>query len=141
MPTNLAIVLHEYREYVGQLRAPISEDDLVFTWDDGRPMLPFTVSHAFRRIARRMDLHGVRLHDLRHTNVSLMLREGIHPQVVQERLGHSTIAVTLDTYSHVAPTIQKDAAYRFDKAMSGVLTNTIHAHTSETIALANRYFG
>ena len=63
---------------------------------------------------RRAGLGNVRLHDARHTHASLMLKQGIHPKVVQERLGHSSIQVTLDTYSHVAPGLQQNAAETFD---------------------------
>lgn len=59
----------------------------------------------------------IRFHDARHTHASLMLKQGIHPKIVQERLGHSTIAVTLDTYSHIAPNLQDAAARQFDEAV------------------------
>ena len=58
----------------------------------------------------------IRLHDARHTHASLMLKQGIHPKVIQERLGHSSIQITLDTYSHVALGLQEAAAKRFDDA-------------------------
>ena len=57
------------------------------------------------------------MHDARHTHTSLMLKQGVHPKIVQERLGHSTIAITLDTYSHVAPGLQEAAATRFDDVL------------------------
>ena len=66
-------------------------------------------------LAARCDLRVIRLHDARHTHASLMLKQGIHPKVVQERLGHSSIQMTIDTYSHVAPGIQEAAAKRFDE--------------------------
>jgi integrase len=65
--------------------------------------------------ATRFGLKVIRLHDARHTHASLMLKQGVHPKIVQERLGHATIAVTLDTYSHVAPGLQEAAAAGFDK--------------------------
>ena len=65
-----------------------------------------------------LGLKGVRLHDARHTHASIMLAQGVHPKIVQERLGHSTIAVTLDTYSHVAPGLQAAAALAFDKMLA-----------------------
>jgi integrase len=55
-------------------------------------------------------LPKIRLHDLRHTHATLALEAGVHPKVVQERLGHATIAITLDTYSHAIPAMQEDAA-------------------------------
>lgn len=67
---------------------------------------------------RRTGLKGIRLHDARHTHASLMLKAGIHPKIVQERLGHASIGITLDTYSHVAPGLQEAAAYRFDELVA-----------------------
>ena len=69
-------------------------------------------------LAARCGVKVIRLHDARHTHASLMLKQGIHPKIVQERLGHATIAITLDTYSHVAPGLQEAAAKRFDEAFS-----------------------
>ena len=88
--------------------------DLVFCHEDGRPLLPNSVSHAWTNLANRVGLKGIRLHDARHTHASLMLKQGIHPKIVQERLGHASIQITLDTYSHVAPGLQQAAANCFD---------------------------
>ena len=68
-------------------------------------------------LTRKTGLTGIRLHDARHSHASLMLKQGIHPKIVQERLGHSSIQITLDTYSHVAPGLQEAAAMRFDEAV------------------------
>ena len=65
----------------------------------------------------RAGLKGVRFHDLRHTCASLLLAAGVHPKIVQERLGHATIAITLDTYSHVVGSLQRDAADRIDEIL------------------------
>ncbi len=78
--------------------------------------MPDTVSHAWAKLAQRTGLKGIRLHDARHSHASLMLKQGIHPKIVQERLGHASIQITLDTYSHVAPGLQEAAAVRFDEA-------------------------
>ncbi|MDP6348131.1 MAG: site-specific integrase, partial [Dehalococcoidia bacterium] len=64
--------------------------------------------------AEKAGVKRIRFHDARHTHASLMLKQGIHPKIVQERLGHSTIAMTLDIYSHVAPGLQEAAAQSFD---------------------------
>jgi len=92
----------------------VTENDLLFCHPDGSPLLPGTISHAWDKAVRRAGLRVIRLHDARHTHASYMLKQGIHPKVVQERLGHSSIQVTLDTYSHVAPGIQEKAAARLD---------------------------
>jgi len=64
-----------------------------------------------------MNITGVRLHDLRHFHASLLFRSNTHPKIVQERLGHSTISITLDTYSHSIPSLQRDAADTFAREM------------------------
>ena len=77
-----------------------------------------TVTHAWIKLVRQSGLNSIRLHDARYSHASLMLKQGIHPKIVQERLGHANIAVTLDTYSHVAPGLQEAAAKRFDEAFT-----------------------
>jgi integrase len=67
-------------------------------------------------LASRAGVKIIRLHGARHTHASLMLKQGTHPKIVQERLGHAIIQITLDTYSHVAPGLQQAAAQRFDEA-------------------------
>ena len=100
------------------LGVPMTDDTLVFGWADGQLMQPNSLSRAWRRIVRSVGLPGVRLHDARHTHASLMLQQNIHPKVVQERLGHSSIAITLDTYSHAVPGLQSAAALGFDQAIA-----------------------
>jgi len=82
----------------------------VFTQIDGRHLQPQNVSQAFGNTIRRAGLPQIRLHDLRHTSATLALGAGIHPKVVSERLGHSNITITLDTYSHVIPGLHEAAA-------------------------------
>jgi integrase len=83
---------------------------LVFHQPDGACLKPDAVSAAFVRRVRRIGLPRLALKGLRHTWATLALERGIHPRVVQERLGHSTIAITLGVYSHVAPTLHDEAA-------------------------------
>jgi integrase len=71
-------------------------------------------SHYWMKLVKRADLEGVRLHDARHTMATIMLEQGIHPKIVQERLGHANISTTLDTYSHVIPGLQAAAAIKLD---------------------------
>ena len=112
-------VLREHRVKQEEARTilgiHLNDDDLVFIDLNGNPLLPDTVSHAWTKLAQRTGLKGIRLHDARHTHASLMLKQGVHPKIVQERLGHASIQITLDTYSHVAPGLQEAAAARFDK--------------------------
>jgi len=73
-------------------------------------------AHATNKPVRG-GLSGVRLHDARHSHASLLIQQGAHPKIVQERLGHASIQVTLDTYSHVAPGLQEAAAEAFDEVL------------------------
>jgi integrase len=90
------------------------DTDLVFATIDGKPLRPNTITRAWETTAKHAGLKVIRLHDARHTHASLMLKQGIHPKIVQERLGHSSIQMTLDIYSHVAPGLQEAAAKRFE---------------------------
>ena len=77
---------------------------------DGRPLNPDTLSAGSARYLRHKELPQVRFHDLRHAHATLMLTQGVHPKVVSERLGHASIGITLDLYSHVLPSLQTEAA-------------------------------
>ncbi len=98
-----------------------NENGLVCTRLDGEPINPNTLTSGFASLVRQMDIPRVRFHDLRHTHATQLLKEGVHPKVAQERLGHATIAVTLDLYSHVMPGMQEDAALRVDRALKAAL--------------------
>jgi len=84
--------------------------DLVFTDELSGPVHPNRFSQSFDRIVSAAELPRIRLHDLRHSYAALALKAGVHPKIVSERLGHSTIAITLDLYSHVAQGLDADAA-------------------------------
>ena len=94
-----------------------SGDDLVFGRPDGAPRDPDVVSHTFRRSVTAAGLPVIRFHDLRHTHASLLLARGTNPKVVQERLGHASVAITLDLYSHVVPDLQTEAAAQIGAAL------------------------
>lgn len=101
---------------------PAYEDHgLVCCHDDGRPFHPDRVSYNFAALIRRLDLPRIRFHDLRHTHATLLLAQGVHPKVVSERLGHSTIGLTMDTYSHVLPVLQEEAASKLDSTLRDAL--------------------
>lgn len=106
--------LREHRERQLDERlawGPAYEDHgLVFCREDGTPIWPRTFSRSFDHHVRDAGLPKIRLHDLRHTHATLALEAGVHPKVVQEWLGHASIAITLDTYSHAVPAMQEDAA-------------------------------
>lgn len=92
--------------------AGYQDHGLVFCHPDGRPYHPERFSREFDRMVERLGMRRIRTHDLRHTWATLALRAGVPLKVVSERLGHATTAVTADTYSHVAPGMQTDAAER-----------------------------
>ncbi len=82
----------------------------IFTAEDGQPLHPDSVAWHFTKALRSAGVPVIRLHDLRHTSATLDLEAGTHPKVVQERLGHANISMTLDLYSHVVPGMGEDAA-------------------------------
>ena len=84
----------------------------VFTREDGTLNHPSRLSKQFEKLVDQSGLPRIRLHDLRHTHATLALMAGIHPKVVSERLGHASVSITLDTYSHAIPAMQADAAER-----------------------------
>ena len=88
---------------------------------DGQPLQPRSLTHEWDRLLAKTGLPRVRFHDLRHSHASHMLAAGVHPKIVMERLGHSTISVTLDIYSHALPTMQVDAAERIDAVLRAAL--------------------
>jgi integrase len=108
-------VLKQHRRLQRQERLAVGEawdtkNDLVFRDDLGRLVHPEWFSREFFRLTRLADLPRIRLHDLRHTYATIALKAGVHPKVVSERLGHATVGITLDLYSHVTPAIARDAA-------------------------------
>ena len=109
------------QEQRSALGAHYCDQDLVFASPDGSPWSPAAFSLAFMRLVRRIGLGGTRLHDLRHTHASLLLAQGVHPKIVSERLGHASVAITLDTYSHVLPGLQEAAVAQFDAGLATAL--------------------
>jgi integrase len=100
-----------------ELDGAYQDHSLVFAGPLGESLDPSVLTRNFEKLARKADLPGVRLHDLRHFHATLMLQEGTNPKIVQERLGHSSFAITMDTYSHVAQGLQEQAVNNFAGAM------------------------
>jgi integrase len=112
-PVNLAALrAHRARQLEERLAAGMGWTDtgFVFTKDDGAPYHPQSLSSAFRRHARRAGLPAIRYHDLRHSYATAALVAGVRPKVVSARLGHANIQITLDTYSHILPEMDQEAA-------------------------------
>jgi integrase len=95
---------------------------LVFTRANGAPLHPHTVSQAFARAQRTVDVSPIRFHDLRHTHATLLLRARVQIKVVSERLGHANPAFTMTTYQHVIPGMQEDAATTFAQLIDAACT-------------------
>lgn len=93
------------------------ESDYVFSLPDGRPYSPDKVSLAFADVIKKAGLPHIRLHDLRHTHATMMMAQGVNPKTVAERLGHASVVITLDTYSHVLPGLQEEAALKFEEGL------------------------
>jgi integrase len=92
---------------------------LVFASEIGTPLNRHNVSYrSFKPLLERAGLPNIRFHDLRHTCATLLLGKGVHPKFVQELLGHATVAITLDTYSHVLPNMGHQVAIAMDETLS-----------------------
>src|SRR5262249_41961946 len=107
-----ALLAHKERQAELRRSQNWQESGLVFTTNNGTPILPRNLVRHFKGKIREVGLPNIRFHDMRHTVATLLLAGDVHPKVVQELLGHSQITLTLDTYSHVLPTMQKEAAKR-----------------------------
>lgn len=90
-----------------------SDDDLVFTKQDGALVHPDSFSQTFDRKVAKLAVPGISLHDLRHTHATLLLKAGVPVKVVSERLGHASAAFTMTVYQHVLPGMQSEAAELF----------------------------
>jgi integrase len=93
---------------------------LVCPRPDGNPMDPRGLNEHFENCIQKSGLPKIRFHDLRHTHATLMLQLGQHPKVVSERLGHANVNITMNTYSHVMPNMQSDAAKKFNEAFKNI---------------------
>ena len=92
---------------------------LVFTTEAGAPLNGCNVNRTFKAILRRAGLPAIRYHDLRHTAATLLLAQGVDPRTIMETLGHSQISLTLNTYAHVVPALQREAAAKMDEILDG----------------------
>lgn len=93
------------------------DNGLVICEVDGTPLAPRNFTRLFEKLLKEAELPKIRFHDLRHTHATMLLVLGEHPKVVQERLGHSTITMTLDTYSHVMPGLQEQASSKLSEIL------------------------
>ncbi len=91
---------------------------LVFKTSNDTPISPRNLQRHFHQTLDKVGLPNIRFHDLRHTAATLLLTQNVHPKIVQEMLGHSSISLTLDTYSHIIPTLQKQAAEKMEALLN-----------------------
>jgi integrase len=122
LPRSVVEALHKHRvrqiEHRLALGVAYQDQGLVFADAIGEPLHPNTVTYQFKRLCRLAGVPIIRIHDLRHTSATLMLANNVHPKIVQERLGHANISMTLDRYSHVTMDMQKDAADQLDDLLN-----------------------
>jgi integrase len=94
------------------------ENGLIFASESGEPLdRRYITTHHFKPLLKRAELPHIRFHDLRHTCATLLLTKNVNPKVVSEMLGHASIAITLDTYSHVLPNMQESAAAAMEEVL------------------------
>lgn len=131
MSPSLAILLREYKAEQAAMRerlgTQLRDDDLVFCHPDGSPIRPNSLTREFSQVAEAVGLKGLHLHSLRHCHATAMLQDGVHPKIVSERLGHSSVSITLDTYSHVLPGMQEEAALKFEQGFHPAATASTRA--------------
>jgi len=111
---------HKEKQYQEKILAgeKWQDYDLIFPSPIGTPLDYANVRKAYKKCLAQAGLPDIRFHDLRHTAATLMLQQGINPKVVQERLGHADISLTLNTYSHVLPSMQEEAAEKMDELLT-----------------------
>ena len=116
-----ALRQHRLRQLQERLRAGQrwQEHDLVFPSSVGTPIEPRNLTRNLHRLCKVAGLKPERFHNLRHTAASIGFAEGLDPKMIQHMLGHSAIGVTMDTYTHLVPGLQKEAAERIGKAIGG----------------------
>jgi integrase len=116
------LIIKGHRERIEAIRdslgVPLTENDLVFAQPGGERVTPHTVSETFLRKMRKAGIEGVRFHDLRHSHVSLMIRQGVYPKTISDRIGHSTISTTMDVYGHLFSDTQREAALKFEEGFT-----------------------
>jgi integrase len=116
-----ALHRHTQRRRVTRQRGDRSKQvpEWIFCDDEGRPLRATSLlRQSFYPLLDKADLPRIRFHDLRHSTATLLLTLGVHPKIVQELLGHSQIMVTLDSYSHILPTLQEEAMKQLNTALT-----------------------
>jgi integrase len=125
LPPMLVMELRRHRmqqaEWLLRLGIRLTDYHHVCLREDGESVWPSSLTRAFRTFMRRHKLPQIRFHDLRHSHATHLLAANVHPKIAQERLGHSNVSITLNTYSHVVPGMQQDAVAKVDAAIQAAL--------------------
>lgn len=126
LPAMVVAELRAHRlrqaEELLRLGVRLADGTFVCAREDGKPQQPNSIGHAWDRfLAGATELPRIRFHDLRHSHATVMLKSNVHPKIVSERLGHSRVALTMDTYSHVIPGMQEEAAAAIDAAFGAAV--------------------
>jgi integrase len=125
LPPMLVTELRRHRmqqaEWLLRLGVRLTDDHHVCLREDGDSVWPSSLTRAFRTFMRRHKLPLIRFHDLRHSHATHLLAANVHPKIAQERLGHSNVSITLNTYSHVVPGMQRDAVAKVDAVIQAAL--------------------
>ena len=125
LPPILVAELRRHRmqqaEWLLRLGVRLTDDHYVCLREDGESVWPSSLTRAFRTFMRRHKLPQIRFHDLRHSHATHLLAANVHPKIAQERLGHSNVSITLNTYSHVVPGMQQEAAAKVDAVIQAAL--------------------
>ena len=123
LPPECIPLLEEHRARQLEQRRVLGpawrDHDLVFTIGDGGPIAPRNLIRRFKGLCQAAGLPPITFHGVRHAHATQLLRDGIAAKVVSERLGHASIAITLDTYSHVLPDMQATAVAAISEALFG----------------------
>ncbi len=138
MTPKLSLFLRDYRKerevlYL-ELGRILGLDDLIFTNYNEEPVDPSMLSHEFARIVKRSGLEHLRFHDLRHTFASLAMLRGAKPKVISEALGHSSVAFTMDVYSHIIEGMQSEMMALLDEVLPSAVMNVKRTTTGIKIS-------
>ncbi|WP_230321277.1 tyrosine-type recombinase/integrase [Planococcus salinarum] len=121
VPEELTIALKRFKTLENtEENEYINKENLVLPSEAGSPINPSNLRRNFMSLINRAGVKKIRFHDLRHTHATLLLMQGVHPKIVSERLGHADTRMTLDRYSHLLPSMQKETAQKFGELLYGV---------------------
>lgn len=124
LPEETIIQLKKHRKLIEAEKLEVGLEaynnlGLVVCTELGTPTNKSNIRRSFNSIIKKAKIPKIRFHDMRHTHATLLLLQGVNPKIVSERLGHADVRITLDTYSHLLPSMQKDTAIKFGKMLFG----------------------